>query len=193
MDPELLKAFIERSGSKSISDNLMAKKLIEFIIEDSVKDALPEKCPYDYVQLVYDKGEYIALGKLKGDKGGHILKFNEDLSSVGFDTNKGMNYFQPAEPIKELLKACVQNIKSQATYIENLIAKDYTKEVRFGNLDYLEKEFETFVKCKEMDMEEGNDRPLRNAFPVKFDFKGRLLEYLSEHEGNMANVHVTKN
>lgn len=197
MDPELLKTFIAGGSASSISDNVMANKLIEFIIMDSVQGDLPEKCPYQYVQLVYDGRneveKYLAIGKLKSDKGGHILKFNEDLTSVGFDTNNGMNYFQPAEPVRKLLEACVQNLKGQASYIEDMIVKDYTREVRFGNLNYLEKEFETFLKCREMDMEENNDRPLRDAFPVKFNFKGRLLEYLSDHKGNMANVHVTNN
>ena len=187
LDPEILAKFRKGITIEDVSRSSIAKRLIEDAITESVTGSIPEDCKYDYLQIAYDRGYYIVLGNLKNNVGGHQIQFKEDLSELGFRVdNKGVNYFSAVESIKELLKACVENIKHQARSIEGTICSTYLATApdgaRYGTEEYLEEEFAGFVKEYCDKISEGNNRHISEAFPLDFNLNGNILEYFKQHE-----------
>lgn len=195
LDESLLNDFI--SGNVNINDigqNTIAKRLVEYAIMDAMGKKIPDDCPYDHFNIAHNNNvddglHYVVLGGLKNDSGGHLLRFSEDCTQVAFDANSKLNKFKPSLELVKYLQACVQRIKAQADVAETVFVDDFTSTIHYGTEEQIEQEFDEFITKKCDSLSRGVRQHIRNAFPFKFNYKGRILQYLIEHDGNMDNIH----
>lgn len=88
------------------------------------------------------------------------------------------------------LKQCMAIVDIKTQELEKLIACSYLEETRFGTVDYLEDEFKEFAKDKMETFTDHSGREVYNHMPFKFNYKGRLKEYLQERGADTTNLHI---
>lgn len=191
MDNDILKKFINCGLMEDTRQNVVAKTLLTDIISRASGEAVTDSI-YESSTAAYDTNKslpYLAVGYFEG-KGGHLLVFNESCTEVAFELNTdSLSRFVPSPEVKQLLQACVARIKFQAYAIERHIVDLFTSDLHYGTEDHIEEEFDTHLQEFLKDLDHIASRPVLEAFPLKLDYKGRILSYLIEYEGNMDNIH----
>ena len=89
-----------------------------------------------------------------------------------------------------VLKQCMAIVDIKTQELEKFIACSYLEETRFGTVDYLEDEFKEFAKDKMETFTDHSGREVYNHMPFKFNYKGRLKEYLQERGADTTNLHI---
>lgn len=187
LNKEILSKF--RNGStdfnKDRASSEIATKLVETAIQKEVTGNMPSKCIYKDAVIAYESGEYLVIGMIGSDMSGHELRFKEDFSEIGFHNNMGIIQFTPDEELKELLTACVDNIKAKARRLETAMATAYLASspdgVRFGTEDYLEEEFKEYIQEQFNEMNSVMHRKVEDSYPFDFNLKGDIAKYFADH------------
>lgn len=89
-----------------------------------------------------------------------------------------------------MLQQCIAIVDGRAKELETNLACEYLKDVRFGTIVYLEDEFKTFVKNRLDQLSNLRGKDIYKHMPLKFNYKGRLVEYLKEYGANVTNLHI---
>ena len=89
-----------------------------------------------------------------------------------------------------VLKQCIALMDIKTKELEKHIARSYLKETRYGSIDYLEEEFKEFAKDKMETFTDHSGREVYDHMPFKFNYKGRLKEYLQENGADTTNLHI---
>ena len=146
---------------------------------------------YDTAFITWDRKRNSYILVAKDDTGSIAISFPDAYNATILRDGENDFVIQVLlDKTVAMLKQCIAIVDIKTKELEDYIACSYLEEIRFGNIAYLENEFKEFAKSKMESLTEHSGQEIYNHMPFKFNYKGRLKEYLKECGADTTNLHI---
>ena len=187
--------YLLQLAKDELLDNLYKNRLIyrvanAVLLVMMTGGELPEDHEFTGATITYDRDDRSYRMVANDDDGGYVIKFRdpEHPVIVVLSANKEYPLKVPMSITVDAVKACKAHFDALTERMEQLLVKEFTSSLHYGNSEYLENEFKEFARDYLEKICTGSAKDTVHSFPFKLNFKSRLLDYLQENGGDINNI-----